>query len=105
MISVDRVNEYASKFTILGWFVGLGWFALFSKEASQIEWWAWLALIVVGMFGASIIIGGGISLIMAGLTKVLTGSSDATPDLFAWGAFISPVIAFFCASPVARLFV
>jgi hypothetical protein len=56
-----------------------------------------IILVVVGMFAASVIIGLGVALFFALLTKLFTGRHDATTDLYAWGAFISPVLAFFAA--------
>jgi hypothetical protein len=71
-LSVDEVNTYAAKHTIFGWFVGLAWFA-YSNGLNSISWISWAMLITVGMAAASIIIGGGIAYLLAGLTKLVTG--------------------------------
>jgi hypothetical protein len=102
-LSIDEVNTYAAKWTISGWFVGLAWFA-YSNGLHSISWIGWAILIIGGMFAASLIIGFGVALLMGGITKLVYGKSEASSDFFAWGAFISPVIAFFCAGPIARLF-
>ncbi|MBZ9806948.1 hypothetical protein [Mesorhizobium sp. ESP-6-2] len=101
MISIETANSYSSKTTILGWFAGLAWLAYAGEQ--QPHWWGWVLLIVVGMFAASIVIGGGFALLASFLTKAVRGSPDASPDFYAWGAFICPVVAFFFAAPVARL--
>lgn len=102
-LSVDRVNTKAAKMTIFGWLAGLAWFA-YDNGIDALSIISWAILIVVGMFASSIVIGGGIMFLMAGLTKLVTGDSEGSIHFFAWGAFISPVIAFFCASPLAQLF-
>jgi len=103
MITVERANEYSSKATLFGWFVGLAWFAYTSPEAASLPWWAWAVLIVVGMFAASVVIGLGFALVAATITKAVTGDSRSSPNAYAWGAVICPVIAFFCAWPAAKL--
>jgi hypothetical protein len=95
--NIDRVNEVAAKLTIGGWFAGLAYFNWFAADAAKIAWWGQVLLIVVGMFAASIIIGGAVSLLMAAVTKMLMGEIKDNPTFFAWGAFISPVLAFFAA--------
>lgn len=60
-------------------------------------------LIVAGLFGASIVIGGGTAMLLAWFTKLSYGKSDARPELFALGVVTSPIIAFFCVGPIARL--
>ena len=101
-LSIDNVNTKASKATLFGWVVGLIWIGYFNSfpNLSLLDW---IILIVAGMFGASIIIGGGISLLFAGITRLVYGRADATPIFFAWGVIISPIIAYFCVGPVARL--
>jgi hypothetical protein len=49
------------------------------------------------MFAASIIIGGGMAVLIALITKAATGHEEGSPHGFAWAAFISPVLAFFAA--------
>jgi len=49
------------------------------------------------MFAASIVIGGGLAILTAVLTKRITGKPDGSPHGFAWASFISPVLAFFAA--------
>lgn len=104
MIAVERVNEIASKNTTIGWFAGLAWFR-YSNGAQDISYFEWAILIVIGMFVASIVIGGGMAMVAAAITKFLTGKADASPNAFAWMAYLSPLLAFFAASPVARWFI
>ena len=96
-MNIDLINSYAAKFTIFGWFVGLAYFNWFSGSPIHIPLWGHLVLITVGMFAASIIIGGGLALVAAGVTKVATGSAEGSPHAFSWAAFISLVVAFFAA--------
>ena len=101
-LSIDRINTYSSRLTIVGWFAGLSWFDI-QFGHSSVSWYGWLILVVGGMFASSIVIGGGVALIMAGLTKLLTGRSDGSPKLFLLGLLVSPVVAFFVATPLALL--
>ncbi len=102
-LTVEQVNTKAAKFSIAGWFVGLAYYNWFSSTPTHVSLVGHIILVIAGMFAASIIIGMGVALIFGGLTKLLTGRFDATPDLYAWGAFISPVIAFFAAGWAIRL--
>ena len=61
-----------------------------------------MLLIVGGMFLASIILGGGVALAIAGLSKLVAGRANAMPRPFAWGGSISGVLAFLCARPAAE---
>ena len=54
-------------------------------------------MIVVGMFAASIAIGGGVALILGYLTKLTAGTWEAHTIFYGWGVFISPVLGFFAA--------
>lgn len=99
-LSIERVNTYAAKYTIAGWLTGLAYYSWFSSSAPPLSV-GWHALLIVGgMFASSIVIGGGVSLILALVTKLVTGKSDGSSDFFAWGAFISPVLAFLAAGYV-----
>ncbi|NEK54591.1 hypothetical protein GUK36_35105 [Rhizobium leguminosarum] len=69
----------------------------FSSTVGHLPMWQHALLIVVGMVATAIIIGGGMALFAAGLTKVITGRTDGSINAFAWAAFISPVLAFFAA--------
>lgn len=102
-LSVEQINTKAAKFTILGWFAGLAYFNWFSSTAVHVSLVGHAILVVVGMFAASIIIGMGLALIVGLITKAVTGNSLGSPHGYAWGAFISPVIAFFAAEPAIRL--
>jgi len=88
--------------TIAGWFAGLTHYNWFSSTAVHLPLWQHILLVVVGMFAASIVIGGGMALLAGGLTKVITGRSDGSVQAFAWAAFISPVLAFFAAKYVLQ---
>ena len=61
-------------------------------------------LIALGRFIGSIVIGGSLALLAAGITRFVSGRSDASKDFIAWGAFISPVLAFFAAGFALQLF-
>jgi|GEM_PF-3684051 len=102
-LSIEKINTKAAKYTIFGWFVGLAYFNWFASTPVHVSWIGHGILIVVGMFAASIVIGGGVTLVLGLLTKALTGRMEGSPDLYAWGAFISPVIAFIAAGPAIRL--
>ena len=102
MISIERIGEISSKLTIGGWFAGLGWIG-FSGSVQGLSWIDWAILIVGGMFAVSIVIGGGLHLIAAATTRLLTGSSSGSPHAYSWAALIGPVIAFFTAGPLARV--
>lgn len=101
-MDVDSVNSKAAKMTIVGWFAGLAYYNWFSSAAAHLPWWQHALLIIVGMFAAAIVIGAGMALLAAALTKVITGRSDGSINAFAWAAFISPVLAFFAAKYVLR---
>lgn len=101
-MNIDSVNSKAAKMTICGWFAGLAYYSWFSSTAAHLPIWQHALLIIVGMFAAAIIIGAGMALLAAGLTKVITGRSDGSINAFAWAAFISPVIAFFAAKYVLQ---
>lgn len=101
-LSIETINTKAAKYTIFGWFAGLAYFNWFASAPLHVSWVGHAILIVVGMFAASIVIGGGVALVFGLLTKALTGRMEGSPDLYAWGAFISPVIAFFAAQPAVR---
>lgn len=102
-MDVDGVNTKAAKMTIVGWFAGLAYYNWFSSTAFHLPFWEHVLLVVVGMFAAAIIIGAGMALLAAGLTKVITGRMDGSLNAFAWAAFISPILAFFAAKYVLRL--
>jgi hypothetical protein len=68
-----------------------------------LSWWGWIILVVAGLFGSSVIIGGGMAMILAWLTKLSYGKSDARAELFALGVVTNPIVAFFCVGPLARL--
>lgn len=102
MISVDRVNQYGANFTVVGWYSGLVW-AGWIKQVPNLSLLDWLILIVGGMFGSALVIGGGLSVIAAIITKIATGKSDGSATAYAWVAFIAPMLAFLAATPVARL--
>jgi len=83
--------------TIAGWFIGLAYYNWFSSDPISVPMWAHAVLIIGGMFAASIVIGAGLALLAALLTKLITGNPEGNPNAFAWAAFIGPVLAFFAA--------
>ena len=96
-MNVETVNTYAAKWTVAGWYIGLAYYNWFASNPPHVALWAHIVLATVGMFLASVVIGGGMSLVAAAVTKLVYGKSDASPDFFSWAAFISPVLAFFAA--------
>ena len=96
-IDIDRVNSYASVHTIAGWFLGLAYYNWLAQHPPHIPLWGHALLIIVGMFVASILIGGGVALLGAVLNRLVYGDTTGSVTPFAWGAFISPVLAFFAA--------
>ena len=103
-ISVERIGEMSSKMTITAWFIGLAWMAFLTDDAIGVSWWEWIILVVGGMFAASIVIGGGLALVAAAITKMVTGKSEGSPHAFAWAALIAPWISFFATGPAVRFF-
>ncbi|HEX8663362.1 MAG TPA: hypothetical protein VF744_04970 [Beijerinckiaceae bacterium] len=103
-MTIDRVNTISSKLTILGWFAGLAYYNWFSSAPISVPFWAHLVLIVGGLFASSIVIGGGMALLAAFVTKLATGRADGSPDAFSWAAFISAALAFLAAKYGLLLF-
>jgi hypothetical protein len=99
-ILIQDILTSASKTTILGWFAGLAWLGYFSDPG--LGFFGWMLIIVGGMFAASIILGGGVALAIAGVSKAIAGRADAMPGLFKWGRFVSGVLAFLAARPAAE---
>jgi len=102
-MNVYRVNAIAAKWTIYGWFLGLAYFEWFAAVPAHLPIWELAILVVIGMFASSVIIGGGVALILGAMTKTITGSWGDT-TYYPWGALISPMLAFFAARFVLRLF-
>ena len=100
---VEQINTKAAKYSIAAWFVGLAYFNWFSSTATHVSIAGHIILVVVGMFAASILIGMMVTLILGLTTMLLAGRTDASPRGDAWGAVISPVIAFFAAGWAIRL--
>jgi hypothetical protein len=101
--NIEIINTKASKLTIAGWFIGLAYFNWFAANADSLPWWVHAVLIVGGMFASSILIGGGMALLAAWVTKVVTGKSEGSLHAFVLAMFISPVIAFFAANYALRI--
>jgi hypothetical protein len=102
-MEIERINTQAAYLTIIGWFAGLAYYDWFASTAPHLPWWMHLILIFAGMFVASVMIGGLMAILMAVLTKLVTGDTEGSPHGFAWAAFISPVLAFFAAKYALRL--
>jgi hypothetical protein len=102
-ISAEHANSRSSQFTIFGWLAGLAYYVWFGTiDATILEH---VILVVGGTFLSSIIIGGSVAFFFGFLTRIFTGSWDGSPHGYAWGAFIAPVIAFFCVEPAATTLV
>lgn len=93
--NIELINTYAAKWTIGGWFIGLAYYNWFTSSPIHVPLLGHVLLVTIGMFAASIVIGGGMALLAAGVTRLAVGRADGSPHGFAWAAFISPVIAFF----------
>ncbi len=100
---IEIINTYAAKFTISGWFIGLAYYNWLASAPAHVPIWAHVILISVGMFAVSIIVGGGMALLMALVTRVTTGDMEGSPHGFAWAALTSPVLAFFAAKLALQL--
>ena len=96
-MDIERINATSSKMTIMGWFAGLGYYNWFASDPISVPIWAHVALIIGGMFFASIAIGAGLALLAAAVTKVATGSTEGSPHAFSWAAFIGLVLSFVAA--------
>ena len=94
---IDYVNTQNSKLTIAGWFIGLAYYNWFASDGAALPWWIHLILIVGGMFAASIVIGGGMAILTALLSRRIAGATDARPGYFKTAGLISTVLAFFAA--------
>ena len=96
-LSIDAINFAVAKWTVLGWFSGLAYFNWFSSASEHLSLWSHAVLIIGGLFGSSILIGGGVSLTVAAATKILTGRPDGSAFSFMLAGCISPILAFFAA--------
>lgn len=102
-LTIEQINTKAATYTIVGWFAGLAYYNWFAKSPVHVSFIGHVVLVVVGLFAASIVIGMGVALLFGLITKLVTGRADGSPHGYAWGAFVSPVIAFFAAEPAIRL--
>jgi len=103
MIGVDRLNIYVANFTIIGWLTGLAYYNWFASAPHHLPPWAHAILVVAGSFAACIVIGAGMAILAGAVTQLVTGRHRGSPYAFGWGAFISPVLAFFAAKFVLQL--
>jgi hypothetical protein len=104
-LSIDRIGDLSSKTTIVGWLGGLAWLALFTENAVGVVWWEWLILVIVGMFAASIVIGGGLAMLAAFLTRLVIGKSDGSPHAFVFTAIVSPLLSLYATGPAVGFFI
>lgn len=101
-LSIDRINYLTARATIIGWFAGMAYYAVWGSI--ELSFISWMVLLVGGMFGSSLVIGTSLTLLLSMLTRIMTGSWFGSPIYFSWGFFISPVLAFFSVKP-AVLFI
>jgi hypothetical protein len=101
--SIEQINTKAAKCSIAGWFLGLAYFNWFSSTAAHVSIAGHIVLVVVGLFAVSILIGMIVALILGLIAKFLTGRIAGISHGDAWGALISPAIAFFAADWAIRL--
>lgn len=104
ILDVERINTYSASMTIIGWLAGLAYYNWLSSDPISVPLWAHVVLIVGGMFFASIVIGGGLAMLAAGLTKIVAGGAEGSPHAFSWAAFVGAVMAFFAAGYGLSLF-
>ena len=100
--AIDWINSKAASWTIFGWLAGCSWVS-WQGQASDISTAWWLVIVVVGIFGSSLIVGGGISLLIAALCKISTGRADGAPLVFALGVIVSPILAFVAALIIGNI--
>jgi hypothetical protein len=74
-----------------------------STATTTVAWWVHLLLVIIGMAVVPIVIGGTIAIIMALITRIARGHPEGSSHAFSWGAFISPVLAFFAAKYALEL--
>lgn len=99
--TVNATNTKSSKAIVIGWVAGLAYFVWWGDiEAS---FWANIALVAVGVFVSSIVLGSAVAMVMDALTRLTPRSQGRGTNFLAWGTFISPVVAFFVSKPVALL--
>jgi hypothetical protein len=98
--SIDAINTAVAKLTIAGWFIGLAYFNWFASDGRHLSLWEHAALIVGGLFGSSILIGGGIAFLAGVTTKVFTGRWDGSTLGISLSGYVSPVLAFFAVKYV-----
>ncbi|MBB3063958.1 hypothetical protein [Limibacillus halophilus] len=103
-MDIERINSSSAGLAIIGWFAGLSYYNWLASDPTSMPIWAHAVLVIGGMFFASIVIGGGLALLAAGLTRALTGKMDGSSDVFSSMAFVSPVVAFFAAKYGLGLF-
>jgi hypothetical protein len=98
-MSIERINTKSARNTAIGWFAGLAYFNWFASDSEPLSTIADFFLVVIGAPAACMVIGLGVALLAGMVTKLWTGRVDGSPDAYAWGAMISPVLAFFAAEP------
>ncbi len=103
-MTIDTINDKASKMVIFGWFCGLAYYNWFSSSPIHVPLWAHPVLVFAGMFVVSIVIGAGLALIAGGITRVITGRIDGSIHAYSWAAFIGMGLAFFAAQYGLLLF-
>jgi hypothetical protein len=101
---IARISGATSKLVISSWFAGLAWSFFLSKSAIGVVWWEWLVLVIGGMFGSSIVIGAGMVMVAALITKIVTGKSDGSTIAFDLNSWVSPILAFFATGPAIAYF-
>jgi hypothetical protein len=96
-VSIETVNTYAAKWTIGGWFAGLAYYNWFSSTAAHVPLWAHFLLVTVGMFAVSIVIGGGMALVAAYVTKACHGQCRGQSACILLGGFHLARHRFLCS--------
>lgn len=102
-LSIDAINTDVAKFTVTGWFIGLAYFNWFASDGKHLPLWEHATLIIGGLFGSSILIGGGIAVLAGVATRIFTGRWDGSTLGASLNGYISPVLAFFAAKYVLHM--
>lgn len=99
---IIKINTLTSQLVMVAWFSGLVYALWFSSVGlppgvKGIGFIYGAILVVVGIFIDGVI-GAGTALILAGISKVLSGSTTGQPAIIMLGLIIAPVLCFMAAS-------
>jgi hypothetical protein len=101
---IEAINTNTAKGVMAAWLFGLACAWWFSSDLSGVAWWEWAILAVVGSIAASIVIGGGASLLVGAVTRIKTGSLWGSTFGYVLSSALTPIVAFFASWPAIELF-